>query len=80
LFWNGEAWPKLIFGMESLIVTPAREEDLGLIKRLLERFNARFRVLSEDEKEDIALLALMAEGDPSATVPEEEVSKLLRQP
>jgi hypothetical protein len=66
--------------MESLIVTPAREEDLGLIKRLLERFNARFRVLSEEEKEDIGLLALMAEADPNDTVSEEEVMKILRRP
>ncbi len=66
--------------MESLLITPAREEDMGLIQRLLERINARFRVLSEDEKEDIGLLALIAEGDPKDTVPEEEVMKILRRP
>ncbi|HET6400048.1 MAG TPA: hypothetical protein VNG29_02195 [Candidatus Paceibacterota bacterium] len=66
--------------MESLLITPAREEDMSLIQRLLERINARFRVLSEDEKEDIGLLSLMAEGDPNDTVPEEEVMRILRRP
>ncbi len=65
--------------MQPLLVTPAREEDIGLIKRLLERINARFRVLSEDEKEDIGMLTMMAEGDPNDTVPEEEVMKILRR-
>ncbi len=65
--------------MQSLLITPAREEDIGLIERLLERINARFRVLSEDEKEDIGMLAMMAEGDPNDTVPEEEVMKILRR-
>jgi len=53
---------------------------MSLIQRLLERINARFRVLSEDEKEDIGLLSLMAEGDPNDTVPEEEVMRILRRP
>jgi hypothetical protein len=65
--------------MQSLLITPAREEDIGLIERLLERINARFRVLSEDEKEDIGMLTLMSEGDPNDTVPEEEVMKILRR-
>jgi hypothetical protein len=65
-------------GMESLLITPDHPEDMGLIKSLLTRINARFRVLSEEEKEDIGLLAFMAESDPGDIVPEEAVMKVLR--
>lgn len=78
---KGTLWAANLFylRMDSLLITPAREEDLSLIQGLLQRINARFRVLSEEEKEDIGMLSLMAEGDPNDTVPEEEVMKILRR-
>jgi hypothetical protein len=64
--------------MESYVITPKNNVEQQHIARFIaeERLNAR--ILSEEDKEDIAMLRFMAEGDPSDTVPEEEVMKILR--
>ena len=46
--------------MESLIITPADNEELALIKAVLEKMNLKIRVLSDEEKENMGLGFLMS--------------------
>jgi len=39
----------------------------------------KYSSLTDEEKEDIGLLALMQEGDPEDTVPEDEIFKILQE-
>ena len=66
--------------MRTLLVTPSKEEDFMLIEALLDRINARFRVLSEEDKEDFGLLALMNEGDPNDLIQEDVIMEALHWP
>ena len=50
-----------------------------LIKALLERMNISKKILSDSEKEDLALLKLMLQADRSDFVSEKEIFKILRK-
>lgn len=39
----------------------------------------KYASLTDEEKEDIGLLVLMQEGEPTDTVPEEDILKILRE-
>ena len=64
--------------MESLIITPANNEELALIKAVLKKMNLETKVLTDEEKEDMGLALLMSEADRNATTSREEVMKKLR--
>ncbi len=63
--------------MESLIITPADDEELTLIKAVLEKMNLKIMVLSDEEKGDMGLGLLMSQADRSKTISREEVMKKL---
>jgi len=64
--------------MESVIITPRYKDELNLIKGILERMNISQKILSDSEKEDLALLKLMLQADRSDFVSEKEIFKILR--
>lgn len=59
--------------MESLIVTPADEEELALVKAVLKKMNLKTRVITDEEKEDMGLAYLMSQADRSRTISRQEV-------
>ena len=63
--------------MESLIITPADNEELALIKAVLEKMNLKIRVLSDEEKENMGLAFLMSQADHNKTISREEVIEKL---
>lgn len=63
--------------MESVLITPRDKKELTLIKTLLERMNISNKILSENEKEDLALLKLMLQADRNELVSEKEIFKIL---
>ena len=63
--------------MESLIITPADNEELALIKAVLKKMNLKVKVLSDEEKENMGLALLMSQADRNKTIPREEVMKKL---
>ncbi|MEO8415461.1 MAG: hypothetical protein ABI472_17505 [Ginsengibacter sp.] len=65
--------------MESVLITPKDEQELNLIKAILERMNIAKTILSDSEKEDVALLKLMLQADRSDLVSEKEIFKILRK-
>lgn len=64
--------------MESHVITPENAAEQQQLAQFLSQSQIRAKVLTDEEKEDFAMLRLMAEGDPNDTVPEEEVMKILR--
>ena len=65
--------------MESVLITPKDEQELNLIKAILERMNIAKTIFSDSEKEDVALLKLMLQADRSDLVSEKEIFKILRK-
>jgi hypothetical protein len=63
--------------MNSIIVAPKSKKDLELLKSMLKKMNFDFRELNQEEKEDAALLNLMAETANDETVPIERVLNFL---
>jgi hypothetical protein len=63
--------------MQSLIVTPHSQEELEQLLEYLRRAHISARVLSDEDKEDIALLSLMSGSDSEEFVSEEEIRKQL---
>ena len=64
--------------MQSYVITPQSPAEQQQLTQFLERSHLTAKVLTDDEKEDIAMLRFMSEGDPNETVPEEDVMKILR--
>ncbi len=64
--------------MRTYVITPRTADEQRQLAQFLEHSHLSARVLSDEEKEDIAMLHFMSEGDPSETVSEEEVMKMLR--
>ena len=65
--------------MESVLITPRDKDELNLIKAILERMNISQKILSDSEKEDLALLKLMLQADRNDFVSEKELFKILRK-
>lgn len=64
--------------MNSYVLTPQNPAEQQELAQFLSRSHIPSKVLSDEEKEDIAMLRFMSEGDPNDTVSEEEVMKVLR--
>lgn len=67
--------------MQTILIETKDASDFNLIKALLEKMKIRMKVLnlSDEEKEDLGLLALMQEVDWNETVPVEDVLAKLRK-
>ena len=67
--------------MQTILIETKDAADFNLIKALLEKMKIRMKVLnlSDEEKEDLGLLALMQEVDWNDTMPVEDVFKKLRK-
>jgi hypothetical protein len=63
--------------MASLFVTTKDATELKLIQSMLKKMRVSSKVLSESEKEDLALGYLMSEADRSKKVSRESIMKKL---
>lgn len=64
--------------MESILFSPKNKEEVELLKQLAKQMRIKARVLSDEDKEDAALLKAMAETKNDKYVSHEEVMKALR--
>lgn len=65
--------------METVLVSPKTPEELASLEAYLLREHIASRVLSEEDKEDAALLMLMSAVDREDIVSEMEVMKILKR-
>jgi hypothetical protein len=63
--------------MESLVITPGNKQDSKLLKSIAKKMGFRFQVLTDQDKEDIALLKAMMEGRKTKFVSKETIMKTL---
>ena len=63
--------------MNNIIVAPKSKKDLDLLKSMLKKMNFEFKELSNEEREDAALIGLMAETANDKTVPVDRVLNFL---
>ena len=64
--------------MSTLIINSENKEDLKLFKELAKRLGLSTKILTEEEKEDHALLLKMKEVDLTKKVSEASILKKLR--
>ncbi|MEI6815160.1 MAG: hypothetical protein WCL14_01020 [Bacteroidota bacterium] len=64
--------------MSTLIINSENKDDLKLFKELAKRLGLSSKILTEEEKEDHALLLMMNEADLSKKVSEASILKKLR--
>ena len=64
--------------MESIIINPKTKKEVKLVRTLLEKMNISSDIISEEEKEDLGLIAMMKEADRNETVSREEIIKKLK--
>jgi hypothetical protein len=64
--------------MSTLIINSENKEDLKLLKELAKRLGLSTKILTEEEKEDHALLLKMKEVDLTKKVSEASILKKLR--
>lgn len=65
--------------MESVLITPKDKHELNLVKAILDKMNISKKILSDTEKEDLALLKLMLYADRQDIVSEKEIFKILKK-
>ena len=65
--------------MNSYVITPQNPLEQQQLAQFLTESHLPARLLTDEKKEDIAMLHFMAEGDPNDTVSEEEVMKILHR-
>jgi hypothetical protein len=63
--------------MEVAIVQSENKANLKLLAELARKLGIQFKVLTEDQKEDIGMGLLMKEADRSQKVSEEEIMRKL---
>lgn len=63
--------------MKSLLITPDSPADLRLLKNLFKRLNIAFKVLSDDDKQDLGLALLIREAVKGPKFSAEEVKRKL---
>ena len=64
--------------MSTIVVNPKDKNEFLFITQLLEKLGIDVKILSNEDKEDIALSLMMAEVDREDRVSEEEVLKKLK--
>jgi len=63
--------------MSSIIVSPKNSSEQRLLNELLLKMNFRFKTISDEFKEDLALAELMKEADRSKKVKRSTIMKKL---
>lgn len=63
--------------MESIIISPKTQDEVKLIQDLLDKMNISSTIVTDEEKEDIGLLAMIKEADRNDKVSREAVIKKL---
>ena len=64
--------------MSTIVVNPKDKNEFLFVTQLLEKLGIDVKILSDEDKEDIALSLMMAEVDREDRVSEEEVLKKLK--
>ena len=64
--------------MESIIINPKTKKEVKLVRTLLEKMNISSNIISEEEKEDLGLIAMMKEADRNETVSRDEIIRKLK--
>jgi NADPH:quinone reductase-like Zn-dependent oxidoreductase len=64
--------------MSTIVVNPKDKNEFLFITQLLEKLGIDVKILSNEDKEDIALSLMMAEVDREDRVSEEDVLKKLK--
>jgi hypothetical protein len=64
--------------MSTLIINSKNKEDLKIFKELAKRLGLSAKILTEEEREDEALLKLMKKANLTKTVSEKSIMKKLR--
>jgi hypothetical protein len=65
--------------MKTILITPPTEKDFEFISDLLEKLGYDTRLLSEEDKEDYALLRSMLREKSGDYVSEDEVNEALKK-
>lgn len=65
--------------MNNIIVAPKSKKDLEFLKVMLKKMNFEFKEISNEDKEDAALLSLMEETKNDEAVPVERVIDFLNK-
>ena len=63
--------------MESIIISPKTQDEVKLIQSLLDKMNISSTIITDEEKEDIGLLAMMKEADRDDRVSRDAIMKKL---
>ena len=63
--------------MQSYVITPKNSVEEQQLAQFLRHSHLPAKVLSDEEKEDLGMLMLLAEVDRNDTVGEEEIRKIL---
>ena len=64
--------------MSSLIISPKNAKELQFVRDLLDKLNIRNKILSQEEKEDLGMSALMSKTDRSKKVSRDAIMKKLK--
>ncbi len=65
--------------MKSIIINAKDNEELKLLSSLFEKMKIKYKVLSEEEKEDLGLIELMKEVDRNDNISKDIIIKKLRK-
>ena len=63
--------------MKSIIISPKTQDEAKLIQDLLDKMNISSTIITDEEKEDMGLLAMMKEADRDDKVSRDAVMKKL---
>jgi hypothetical protein len=63
--------------MESIIISPKTRDEVKIIHELLDKMNISSKIITDEEKEDIGLPAMMKEVDRNDKVSRDAVMKKL---
>ena len=63
--------------MESIIISPRTQDEIKIIQELLDKLNISSTIITDEEKEDMGLLAMMKEVDRNDKVSRDAIMKKL---
>jgi hypothetical protein len=63
--------------MESYVITPKTQDEAEQLQRFLAQAHLNAKILTDEEKEDLGMMMLLAEVDTKETVSEDEIRKIL---
>jgi len=63
--------------MESIIISPRTQDEIKIIQELLDKMNISSTIITDEEKEDMGLLAMMKEVDRNDKVSRDAIMKKL---